>query len=79
MLNYRLISSHVLLKHESETCFHVFANGRPGCPSLCGDGVPISSVRTMDIPGERSPCCNKCSYLLYGYPREPVPVKEKKL
>lgn len=76
MLNLKLISSHVLLKAKRETCFHVFAKGNPGSPSLCGEAQLVTDVRAMDIPGERSPCCTKCSQLLYGYPRAPTKVKK---
>ena len=63
------VSSHVLLKHRSESCFHVYLHPRSGTRPLCQVGLAIDDLKSMDIPGDRSPCCNDCSRVLYGFPR----------
>lgn len=54
------------VRHKGQAAFHAYASVRPGASSVCGRGEPFTSIREMDIPGDRSMCCQKCCVVLYG-------------
>ena len=63
------ISSHLILKQRRESSYHVYLNPNAGSLPLCQVGFAIDDLKSMDIPGDRSPVCNDCSRALYGFPR----------
>lgn len=69
MLDIEKISHHFWLKHRDESSFHAFVKVHRGSKSLCNASDPIEDLQKMDLPGDFSPCCNKCSYVLYEYPQ----------
>ena len=60
------VSSHYWLRHVDKKLFHAYFIVRNGTHSVCGGAMPISNLESMDIPGDRSPCCNQCFSGLYG-------------
>lgn len=60
------VSSHYWLRNPGDKVFHSYLIAKSGAHSVCEGGRPLSSLRAMDIPGDRSVCCNDCFLGLYG-------------
>lgn len=54
------------LKQDSEEYFHAFLQARRGTKSICKKSLEFAGLQEMNIPHERSKCCNTCMDLLYG-------------
>jgi hypothetical protein len=64
--NGRAVVSHHWIRHRTDRVFHAYTTARAGVRSICGEGQPFTSVREVDIPGDRSMCCVNCCLALFG-------------
>ena len=62
-------------KRDEEEVFHAFIQPRLGMQSICRKSQSFGLLDSMNIPHDRSKCCNVCMDSLYG--TKTVPVKEK--
>lgn len=59
---------HQWLKYQDTDQFHAYAELARGTVPVCKGYRPIGDLEQMDLPSDRSRCCNECSRALFGYP-----------
>lgn len=77
MFDIKKISSHFWLKQESSDSFHAYLNIHDYAVPLCKEDLPLNDFGNVSLPGDLSPCCNKCSFVLFQFPR-PIVIKSVK-
>ena len=63
------VLTHYWLKYRDIEYFHAYVDIKRGTAPVCKAYRPIGDLKEMDIPGDRSRCCNACISILYGFPR----------
>lgn len=77
MFDIRNVSNHFWLKQRPSISFHAYLSIHDFAMPLCGADLPLADFVNVDLPGDLSPCCNKCSYVLFQFPR-PTAIKSEK-
>lgn len=66
MIICNTVLSNFWLKNDENEVFHAFLKTLPGSPSVCGNGIELNSLESINIPHNRSKCCIVCVDALYG-------------